>query len=171
MKYFSWGVIFSLALSLTAIAQEKATVSGYVRDAANGEECIGVTVYLPSLLAGTATHAYGFYSLSLPPGTDTLKFSYLGVRNVNRDIGLTGHITHNIAMEADATYIQEVVVEDEPLDANVVDVQMSRNTIDMNQVRKLPALFGEVDIIKNIQMMPGVITAGEGTSSFFVRGG
>src|SRR5690606_25041459 len=110
-------------------------------------------------------------SLSLPPGTYTLQFSYVGFRNVNLDIELTGNITHNIAMEAEATYIQEVVVEDEPLDANVVDVQMSRNTIDMNQVRKLPALFGEVDIIKNIQMMPGVITAGEGTSSFFVRGG
>src|SRR5690606_20671106 len=110
-------------------------------------------------------------SLSLPPGTYTLQFSYVGFRNVNLDIELTGNITHNIAMEAEATYIQEIVVEDERVDANVVDVQMSRNTLDMNQVRKLPALFGEVDIIKNIQMLPGVITVGEGTSSFFVRGG
>src|SRR5690606_12880968 len=127
MKYFSWGVIFSLALSLPAIAQEKATVSGYVRDAANGEEVIGVTVYIPSLQAGTNANAYGFYSLSLAPGTYTIQFSDVGFRNVTLDIELTGNITHNIAMEAEATYIQEVVVEDEPLDANVVHVQMSRN--------------------------------------------
>src|SRR5690606_15495924 len=171
MKQFSWGVILLIAFPLSAAAQDKATISGYVRDASNGEELIGVTVYIPSLQAGTTTNAYGFYSLSLPPGTYTLQFSYVGFKNTSVDIELTGNVTRNIAMESEATYIQEVVVEDEAIDANVTDVQMSRNTIDMNQVRKLPALFGEVDIIKNVQMLPGVITAGEGTSSFFVRGG
>lgn len=171
MKHVFLGLIFSAVFSLSAVAQDKATISGYVRDAANGEELIGVTVYIPALQAGTTTNAYGFYSLSLPPGNYTLQFSYVGFRNVTVDIELKENITRNIAMEAEATYIQEVVVEDEAIDANVVDVQMSRNTIDINQVRKLPALFGEVDIIKNIQLLPGVITAGEGTSSFFVRGG
>jgi hypothetical protein len=171
MKQVFWGLILCIALPLSVAAQDKATISGYVRDAANGEELIGVTVYIPSLQAGTTTNAYGFYSLSLPKGNYTLQFSYVGFKTVNVDIELTENITRNIAMEAEATYIQEVVVEDEALDANVVDVQMSRNAIDMSQVRKLPALFGEVDIIKNIQMLPGVITAGEGTSTFFVRGG
>jgi hypothetical protein len=171
MKHLSWGLIFSLALSMPAIAQEKATISGYVRDAANGEELIGVTVYIPSLQTGTTTNAYGFYSVSLPRGSYTLQFSYVGYKSISVDVELTGNVTRNISMEAEATYIQEIVVEDEAIDANVADVQMSRNTIDVNQVRKLPALFGEVDIIKNVQMMPGVITAGEGTSSFFVRGG
>ena len=74
-------------------------------------------------------------------------------------------------MKTEATVIEEVVVTDKPINENVVSLQMSKNTLDLNQVRKLPALFGEVDIIKNIQMLPGVITAGEGTSSFYVRGG
>ena len=74
-------------------------------------------------------------------------------------------------MASEATMIQEVVISDKPIDENVVSLQMSKNTLNMDQVRKLPALFGEVDIIKSIQMLPGVITAGEGTSSFYVRGG
>jgi hypothetical protein len=74
-------------------------------------------------------------------------------------------------MPSESTYMEEVVIRDKAEDANVIDVQMSKNTLNMDQVRKLPALFGEVDILKNIQMLPGVITAGEGTSAFYVRGG
>jgi hypothetical protein len=100
-----------------------------------------------------------------------VQFSYVGFRTVTLEIDLQKDTSRNIELAAEATFIEEVVVEDKRPDANVEDVQMSRNTINMNQVRNLPALFGEVDIIKNIQMLPGVITAGEGTSSFFVRGG
>ncbi|HEY4656205.1 MAG TPA: TonB-dependent receptor, partial [Cyclobacteriaceae bacterium] len=112
-----------------------------------------------------------FYSLTVAPGRYQVQFSYVGFRTVTLEIDLQKDTSRNIELAAEATFIEEVVVEDKRLDANVEDVQMSRNTINMNQVRKLPALFGEVDIIKNIQMLPGVITAGEGTSSFFVRGG
>src|SRR5688500_18162330 len=88
-----------------------------------------------------------------------------------RTLDLQSDMTLNLEMPTDAQVMQEIVIEEKPLDENVVAVQMSKNALNMNQVRKLPALFGEVDIIKNIQMMPGVITAGEGTSTFFVRGG
>jgi hypothetical protein len=90
---------------------------------------------------------------------------------VIQTLELNADTTINLAMQTDAQLMEEIVIEEKPLDENVVAVQMSKNTLNMNQVRKLPALFGEIDIIKNIQMLPGVISAGEGSASFFVRGG
>ena len=160
-----------LTCGIGALAQEKFTLNGYVKDAANGEELIGVSVYIPELKAGTVTNSYGFYSLTLPKGTYNVQFSYLGYTLEKLNITLERDIENNIELKTEAEVIEEVVISDRAIDENVVSLQMSKNTLDMNQVRKLPALFGEVDIIKNIQMLPGVITAGEGTSSFYVRGG
>jgi hypothetical protein len=154
-----------------ARAQEKVTLNGYIKDAKNGEELIGVTIYIPELKAGTVTNAYGFYSITISKGVYDMQFSFVGYKTVKLNLNLTKDELRNIELESEATLIGEVIVEDKAIDANVVDVQMSKNTINMDQIRKLPALFGEVDIIKNIQMLPGVITAGEGTSSFYVRGG
>ncbi|HTE31590.1 MAG TPA: TonB-dependent receptor, partial [Chryseolinea sp.] len=164
-------LITFLLSSLIAGAQDKVTLNGYVKDASNGEELIGVSVYLPLLKAGTVTNAYGFYSLTLPPGTYEVQYSYVGYSFQTITVTLDKNVASNIEMIDEAKLIDEVVISDKPIDENVVSLQMSKNTLDMNRVRKLPALFGEVDIIKNIQMLPGVITAGEGTSSFYVRGG
>jgi hypothetical protein len=160
-----------LTCGLGAWAQEKFTLNGYVKDAANGEELIGVSVYIPALKAGTVTNSYGFYSLTLPKGTYDVQFSYLGYSLQKLSVTLERDIANNVELLSEAEVIEEVVISDRAIDENVVSLQMSKNTLDMNRVRKLPALFGEVDIIKNIQMLPGVITAGEGTSSFYVRGG
>lgn len=160
-----------LLITAAAAAQDKVTLNGYIKDAANGEELLGVTIYVPSLKAGTVTNDYGFYALTLPKGTYEIRFSYIGYKEVIRTLDMEADMSLNLEMESDAQVIQEIVIEEKPLDENVVAVQMSKNTLNMNQVRKLPALFGEIDIIKNIQMMPGVVTAGEGSSSFFVRGG
>ncbi len=154
-----------------AWAQEKVTLNGYIKDAANGEELLGVTIYIPSLKAGTITNDYGFYALTVPKGTYEVRFSYVGYKEVIRTLDLQADVSLNVTMQTDATIMEEIVIDEKPLDENVVAVQMSKHALNMNQVRKLPALFGEIDIIKNIQMMPGVITAGEGNSSFFVRGG
>lgn len=163
---------FSLLLCFSAAhSQERVTLNGYIKDAANGEELLGVTIYILSLKAGTVTNDYGFYALTVPRGTYEIQFSYVGYKQVVRTIDLETDMSQNLEMQTDAQVMEEIVIEDKPLDENVVSVQMSKNTLNMNQVRKLPALFGEIDIIKNIQMMPGVITAGEGSSSFFVRGG
>lgn len=156
---------------LHVAAQEKFTLNGYVKDASNGEELVGVSVYVPALKAGTVTNSYGFYSLTLPKGDYDVQFSYLGYAVQKQEVALQNNISRNVMLVVEAEVIEEVVISDRAIDENVVSLQMSKNTLDMNQVRKLPALFGEVDIIKNIQMLPGVITAGEGTSSFYVRGG
>ena len=159
------------SFSVAGQSQDKATLNGYIRDADNGEELIGVAIYIPELKAGSVTNAYGFYSITVPRGTYEIQFSYLGYKFQSITKELTGNSSFNVSMESEATVIEEIVVSDKRIDENVVSLQMSKNTLDLTQVRKLPALFGETDIIKNIQMLPGVITAGEGTSSFYVRGG
>jgi hypothetical protein len=164
-------LLFLSVLSSGALGQTKVTLSGYIKDKSNGEELIGVTVYLPELKAGTTTNAYGFYSITIPSGKYDVLISYIGFQDVTLKLDLTKDVSTNFDLEPETTMMEEVVVSDKPLDANVVEIQMSKNTLNMEQVRKLPALFGEVDIIKNIQMLPGVIVAGEGTSSFYVRGG
>jgi hypothetical protein len=163
--------VFFFSCALLGFAQEKATLNGYVRDADNGEELIGVAIYIPDLKAGAVTNAYGFYSITVPKGTYEIQFSYLGYKFQSITKELIGNISFNVSMQTEATVIDEIVISDKRIDENVVSLQMSKNTLDLAQVRKLPALFGETDIIKNIQMLPGVITAGEGTSSFYVRGG
>jgi hypothetical protein len=169
MKHFL-SLLF-LFLSFATAWSQKFTLNGYIRDADNGEELIGVTIYIPQLKAGTVTNDYGFYALTVPEGTYEVQYSYIGYQLQNKTIELTHDISENINLGTDARQIQEVVIEDKPINENVVAVQMSKNTVNMTMVRKLPALFGEVDVIKAIQMMPGVITAGEGTSAFYVRGG
>jgi hypothetical protein len=165
-------VFFFAIISInTALSQQKYTLNGYVKDALNGENLIGASVYIPSLSSGTMTNAYGFYALTLPPGTYDITISFIGYKSLVVPVTISSDQSKNIELSMEATVIQEVVVTDKPLDENVMNIQMSRNALNMQQVRKLPSLFGEVDIIKNIQMLPGVISAGEGTTSFFVRGG
>ncbi len=152
-------------------AQQTYTVNGYIRDAANGEEIIGATVYIKEHAKGTASNPYGFYSLTLPAGQYTLVYSFVGYENLEQAITLTGNQSINIALKETTVLIEEVVVTAEREDQHVQAVTMSKMELDIDQVKKLPALFGEADIIKSVQMMPGVVSAGEGTSGYFVRGG
>jgi hypothetical protein len=166
--------IFLVALCLLTFAaksQNKVTLNGYVKDKNNGEELIGVTVYLPELKAGTTTNVYGFYSITVPPGSYDVIYSYVGYKTENIKLSLQEDLVNNLELDIESIQMKEIVIVDKPLDANVSNIQMSKNNVSIEQVRKLPALLGEVDIIKSIQMLPGVISAGEGTSSFFVRGG
>lgn len=161
-----------LLLSVSQLGfSQKFTINGYVKDSGNGEELIGVTVLVVGTATGTVTNAYGFYSITLPPGKYDLQYSYVGYRNQTKSFALAANTEQNIEMASEAITIDEVVITGERMDANVTDVQMGHTKLNIAQIRKLPAIFGEVDIIKNVQLQPGVVTAGEGTSSFFVRGG
>jgi len=153
------------------MAQDKFTINGYIRDASNGEELIGVAVLVKETGTGVTTNAYGFYSLTLSKGTYHLQYSYIGYNTLGKEIELDRNIESNIDLVYTVTQMEEVVVKADRIDANVTDIQMGKIELNMAQVRKLPMVFGESDIIKTIQMQPGVISAGEGTSSFFVRGG
>jgi hypothetical protein len=163
-------VIF-IGVSTHLNAQNNITLNGYLRDAADGEELIGATVYITELETGAVSNFYGFYSITLAPGTYTIKFSYIGYQTVIEKITLDKDVVRNIELLVDEVQLKEIVITAEAEDVNVQEVAMSIAKIDVEQVKELPALFGEADIIKNVQIQPGVTTAGEGTSGYFVRGG
>ena len=152
-------------------AQTKFTLSGYVRDASTGEDLIGVTVYFPSLKSGVVTNVYGFYSITLPEGNYDVQFSYVGYATQNLSLDLLIDIQRDIELTSEVSTMQEIVITGEAQDINVTGLEISTERIDIDQLKRMPSIFGEPDLIKAVQMMPGVITAGEGTSAYFVRGG
>lgn len=171
LKFFAIIALMVMALTITGNAQDKFTLSGYVRDAENGEELIGVTLFISELNKGAVTNVYGFYSLTLAPGTYTLTLRYIGFKTKQVKMDVTANLSYNFDMISELIAMKEVVVFAEAVDANVSDISMSKVDLNIGQIKKLPALLGEPDLLKTIQMLPGVISAGEGTSAYFVRGG
>ena len=153
-------------------AQEKSyTVSGVIRDAGNGEDLIGASVSEESSHRGAVTNPYGYYTLSLPKGKHTLFFSYLGYRRKEVAIDLTADMRLNINLEMETKELAEVVVSAEGSNANVVKSEMSVEKISAKTIKSAPALLGEVDVLKVVQLLPGVQATSEGSSGFSVRGG
>ncbi|PKK37649.1 collagen-binding protein [Siphonobacter sp. SORGH_AS_0500] len=158
----------------TALGQsiEKATISGYVKDAANGEGLIGVSVFVKEKATGAATNSYGFYSITLPKGNYTLVYSFVGYQRQEKQVDLTQKdVTLNLEMKDEGIQLQDVVVRSQAADENVKSVEMSVNKVDIKTIKQMPALLGEVDLVRSIQLLPGVSTVGEGASGFNVRGG
>jgi hypothetical protein len=153
------------------MAQDKVTLSGYVKDLETGEGMIAATVLVRELNAGTVTNEYGFYSLSVPAGTYTIDYSFIGFETVSESIELTKNITKNAEIGFSQTMLEEVVITGEAEDENITSVEMSVEKLDIAQVKKIPQLLGEADIIRSIQLLPGVTTVGEGATGFNVRGG
>ena len=152
-------------------AQNRVTISGYIKDAESGETLIGANVFLESdPSVGTFSNTYGFYSLTLDEGSYALKASYLGYTDFRKDIMLTQNRELNIQMRSGLT-IEEVVVTAEESDQNVESTEMGTVDLSVEQIQRLPALLGEVDVLKTIQLLPGVSSVGEGTAGFYVRGG
>jgi len=152
-------------------AQSKFTLSGYVQDSGTGEELIGVTVFIPAISSGVVSNVYGFYSITLPEGSYLVRYSYIGYADQELSINLNNDIKNDIELVDEAQTMAEVVITAEAEDVNVTGLEISTQKVDLGQLKNMPSLFGEPDLIKAVQMMPGVITAGEGTSSYFVRGG
>ncbi len=176
MNLFSKWLLALPILLLTALpsllsAQSPVTLSGYVRDAANGESLIGASVYIPQVGNGTVTNVYGFYSLTVSPGEYQAVYSYVGYQSVSKKLPLTEDIRLDIELTSTSQELQEVVVTSEGLDANVQSTEMSVNRLDIKTIQKVPAFLGEVDVLRSIQLLPGVATVGEGASGFNVRGG
>ena len=158
-------------LTLTAWGQDRFTVSGYLKDASNGEALIGATVLIEELANGTVSNEYGFYSVTLPTGTYHIDYRYVGFRDVQKTVELNQDLRLNLELVSGEKELEEVVVTDKAIDENVSSVEMSTIEIDIKSIEKLPAFAGEVDVLKSIQLLPGVSTVGEGASGFNVRGG
>jgi len=157
--------------SLTLYAQTKYTISGYIREQGSGELLIGVSTYLPGTSTGTASNTYGFYSLTLPAADSlTLAFSYVGYKPEIRRISLRQNLVLNINLEANAS-LQEVEIKASRQEKVTESVQMSNIEIPVAQIKNIPMLLGEKDVLKVLQLMPGVQKGSEGNSGVYVRGG
>lgn len=172
MKYLL-SVLATLFLFAPTIiwAQKKVTLSGYVKDATSGETLIGAGVYVADKNTGVTTNNYGFYSLTLPEGSYTIKTSYSGYTTQSIQINLAGNENHDFDLSLHQQQLHEVTISTTPLDQNVRSTKMGTTTLDVATIKKLPVLFGETDIMKTLQLLPGVQAAGEGNAGFYIRGG
>ncbi|QDK83331.1 TonB-dependent receptor [Spirosoma sp. KCTC 42546] len=168
----------SLTTNKIGAAQDKGvraaglTVSGYIKDAANGEGLIGVSVYVKETNTGAVTNSYGFYAVTLPPGSYHLVISYVGYEKETKAVDLADrNVRLDLELKQEGKQLQEVIVSTKREDDNVKNIEMSVNKIDVKTLKRIPALLGEVDVIRSIQLLPGVSTVGEGATGFNVRGG
>lgn len=146
-------------------------LSGYISDVETNETLIGVNVIFSDLKLGTTTNEYGFYSINLPIGTHQLTVSYLGFENYFDDITLTQDLRLDLKLNQETELLDEVIVNENIEKLNLKSPQMSVNSLAVSTIKKIPAVLGEVDIIKSITLLPGVTNGGEGSSGFNVRGG
>jgi outer membrane cobalamin receptor len=161
---------FLILIFMPARAQKRYTVSGHISDQ-SGELLIGANVIVRSLKSGVVSNAYGFYSLTIPEGEYELLFSYISCKNKTLSIKLDKDISINVDLEDAAREIGEVVISAERKDANIRSIEASVTRLQASDIKKISVLMGEADIIKSIQLLPGVQTSSEGSSGFYVRGG
>lgn len=160
-----------IILSKVKKQTEKFTISGTVTDAENNETLIGVNIYFPEVNAGATTNEYGFYSITLPEGAYNMHVSYLGYTTIEEKIPLVQSIQKNYALVYENNSLDEVVITSNKQKTNIRKPEMSVSKLSINTIKKIPAVMGEVDIIKSILQLPGVTNTGEATSGFNVRGG
>lgn len=165
------GSLILVLLGFSGMAQEKYTINGTIKDGSNGETLIGVTVFVKEIRNGATTNEYGFYSITLPKGAYTIDYTYVGFQPISLVVQLDKNIQQSIELNPEAEQLQEVVVQAEIEQANVDNMEMSTNKLEMKTVLRTPMLFGESDLLRSLQLLPGVSTVGEGASGFNVRGG
>ena len=169
------GVLMTVMLCIPCysfgVEESGTTLYGYLKDSGSGEPLIGATIYAPKLGNGTITNTYGFYSLTIPEGNYTIDFSYIGYATITREIELFTNQRYDLELDEESVQIAEVVIQAKSRDHNVSSTELGVHKLDIKTIQKMPAFMGEVDVIKSIQLLPGVSTVGEGASGFNVRGG
>ncbi|MFA5818065.1 MAG: TonB-dependent receptor [Bacteroidales bacterium] len=156
-----------------SFAQTKYTISGYVKDVKTGEELIGANVFIKELIpaTGASANAYGFYSITIPEGDYTITVQYIGYEPKSVHILLKQNTKQDFNLAESVTKLGEVVIAAEKKDENITKIQMGVEKLDVKEIRNIPLLLGEKDVFKMLQLRPGVKSAGEGNSGFYVRGG
>ncbi len=162
-----WGVLIASVISIPLLAQQH-TISGYIKDKASGESLIAANVFNKLNLKGTTTNTYGFYSLTLPQDSVTLIVSYVGYMPVESTFYLDKDIELNIELASSIELDEIVITAEEEIQQQT---QMSAVTVQVKQIQALPSLMGEVDVLKVLQLLPGVQSGTEGSSGLYVRGG
>ncbi|NGM71766.1 TonB-dependent receptor [Sphingobacterium sp. SGL-16] len=164
-------LVVALLFHASLFAQTKVNISGYVKDGSSGEVLIGATVQSKETNRTVRTNSYGFFSLELDAGESTVLISYVGYQPIEEQINTTTQKRFNFELSPIGREIEEVVISGKKQNKNVTSPQMGAINFTIEEIKNVPVLFGERDILKTIQMLPGVGKGGEGSSNFFVRGG
>ncbi|MFY8065002.1 MAG: TonB-dependent receptor [Flavobacterium sp.] len=164
-------LLIVLLTSIFSFSQEKFTLSGTIADLKTKETLIGVNVFILETKTGITTNEYGFYSITLPKGEYTISISYVGYQVIEEKVSLNSNIKKNILISESSQLLKEVVIVDNKKRVDIRKPEMSVNKLTIQEIKEMPVIFGEVDIIKSILTLPGVTNAGEGQSGFNVRGG
>lgn len=152
-------------------AQEKFTISGYVRDSLSRETLIGATVQAKEQSKGVGSNQYGYYALTLPKGEYVIVTSFVGYFPIEKKINLQSDLVIDFPLLSKSSLSQEIVISSKKRDANIKSAQMGQIDLSMSRAKSVPVIFGEVDPLKILQLYPGVSNAGEGNSGLYVRGG
>ncbi len=164
-------IFYALLLSCSVAYAQKHTISGYVKEEGSGELLPGVTIYIPELKTGTVTNTYGFYSLTLEEGEYEISYSFIGYEPIKKSVLLKESQAINVHLATATTALNEVVIT---ADAEVPvseNSQMSMVTVPIQRIQDFPAFLGEKDVLKVLQLMPGVQSGSEGSTGLYVRGG
>jgi hypothetical protein len=162
---------FFILIQCQLFADNNVTISGYVRDIKTGENLPGASINIVSLKRGVTTNGYGFYSISVPVGEYIFKVSYLGFETKYDTLNIKESKKLNIELSPKMKTTKEVIIKTKRKDENVKSTEMGMHKLSIEGLKKLPVILGEVDILKALQLLPGVNSAGEGQSGFYVRGG
>ncbi|RPD38221.1 TonB-dependent receptor [Chitinophaga barathri] len=163
--------VYAWLFAQQAYAQQGYTVSGYVRDSTTGESLIGASIGIKGTTRGVQTNTYGFFAVTLPPGEHTLVFTFIGYQPQERPVKAGADRNVTALLVPRSFQAKEVVITDRRKDENIKNTDMGKVELSTEQMKKLPALMGEVDPLKILQLLPGVQAAGEGNAGFYVRGG
>ena len=170
-KYIVLLIFCIIGVAQKMQAQEKMTVNGTVKDLLSGESIIGAVIKIDKLANVTViSNEYGFFAISLPKGKYDLIISFIGYEDKRISIPLDKPLSIQVFLES-KNQLAEVVVESKRKDDNLIKAQIGTETLNMKSISKVPVIFGEKDVLKTIQLLPGVKSAGEGNSGFYVRGG
>lgn len=172
-KLFYLGVLtFMMLINSWGIHAQNFTVSGTIKDAKNGEVLPGASVIVNNLpQKGTTTNYYGYYAITLPEGQHELQYDFLGYQSIIKDLNIQKNTLINIQLSEAVSQLEEVQLQSTVAKNHIRSTEVSVAKITAKEIETVPVLFGERDIIKTLQLLPGVKSAGEGSSGFFVRGG
>ena len=163
-------LFFIFCLYSTPLFSQKYTVNGYIKDSSNGESLIGASISVKGINMGTVSNPYGFYSLTLEKGEYKLLFNYVGFSEYLVQLDLTKNVTLNVDLEPSNDEIEEVVVKATQTNTNVISSEMSTVKLNAATISKIPVFMGETDIIKTLQLLPGIKSTGGLSSGMSVRG-
>ena len=164
-------LIFSFSLNTIVYAQKQFNINGTVRNGSTGETLIGASIKIVNFSqSGTTTNSYGFYSLTLQEGVYKFEISYVGYATLTKEVTVKANTKEDFDLD-DSNMLNEVVISSVRRNDNIIKAQMGVEKLNIKDIQNIPVLFGEKDILKTLQLLPGIKSAGEGNSGFYVRGG